>query len=312
MEEEKKGSNRIVLVVLLLLLLLGSIGYNVYQGSQFSALEKKVSESEKQLIESDKLKEELKAEMAKVQADLDEYKGKAESVDSLISIKEAELQEKATRINQLLKDNKISFNKYLKFKDEMEDWKYNAEKYLGQVQELTAQNKKLKEENEELKSTVATTSKEKDALYEKNTELGLRVALAAQLIAQDINVVGVKVKSSGKERETLKANQMDKLKIVFNVPENHASKDGTKTVFAKIMDPTGQPIVLENAGSGSFKVGNTEAKYTFKEDIKYDNTAKTFNIYWQDVKEAKLLDGTYTIELFTEGYKMGEKNFTVK
>ncbi len=306
-EREQKNGNRVILI-LLLLLLLGSIGFNVYQLNQGKKKEVIV---QKEMVESQNLRDTLQNELKQINSELEAYRGKNNEMDAVIQEKERELSATADRINKLLKDNKITYNKYLRAKDEVDMWRYNAEKYLAQVTELSKENAKLKEENTSLNSTVKEKVKENDRLTDQNINLTNKVSLGAQLKAESINVQGVRM-SGGKERETSKISKLDKIRICFNLPENHVADNGNRDVYVKITDPSNQPVYLESAGGGKFQVEGKDATYTSKDQIFYDNVPKNYCIYWNSPKDAHLKDGTYTVELFTEGYKMGEKNFTLK
>jgi peptidoglycan hydrolase CwlO-like protein len=310
-DQQKDGSKKIV-VILLALFLLGSVAFNVFQWMNKEKIEKNEAEIKEKLVSSDKLKEDLQKELEQSKADLSEFKGKTASLDAMIAQKEAELQEKASKIEKLLKDNKISYNKYLRVKDEMDDWKYNAEKYLAQVQELSEQNKKLKQQNEDLSATVSNNVKKMNELEDQNVTLNNKVALGAQLKAENLVITGIKVKSSGSERETNKASQVQKIKFCFTLPENHITDNGNKEIFIKLTDPSGQPVFKETNGGGTFSLNGQSAKYTSKQSIFYDNVPKNYCIYWNGASDANLQDGIYSAELFVEGYKLGEKNFTLK
>lgn len=308
-EEKEKRRRGGAILIILVLLLLGSVGFNIYQ---YVSTEKKEQVLNEELVSSQDLRNELQKELEDYKSQLSEYKGKANKLDTMIAQKENELLEKAQRIEKLLRDNKISYNKYLQAKDEIEKWKYYADKYVKQIDELNEQNKKLVAQNQDLKEEVKTKVRELDKLTDENVMLNNKVSLGAQLKAENMTVTGVRFKSSGKERETSKAKQIEKLKICFDVPENHIADNGNREIFIRVIDPKGQTISVESLGSGKFSTGGEEALYTTKDEIFYDNMPKNYCLYWGFANQVNLEEGQYKIELFTEGYKMGERNFTIK
>ncbi len=308
-KEEEKKDRKTGLVWLLLLFLLASIGLNIYL---FSSTEKKDQLLNKEMVESDNLKKDFQKQLDSAHTQLEEYKGKNAKMDARIQEIESDLKAKEARISSLLKDNKITYNKFVDAKDEIDKWKYYAGKYLKQVDELSEENKRLSTENKDLTTEVKKNKHDIDQLTDENITFKNKVALGEQLKATNMVITGVRMRSSGKERETNRASQIEKIKICFDIPENHVADNGNRDIFIKVNDPAGQPVVIQSMGSGTFTYQGTESSYTSKEQVFYDNAPKNFCIYWGFAKDAHLKTGTYTIELYTEGYKMGEKNFTVK
>ena len=143
-----------------------------------------------------------------------------------------------------------------------------------------------------------------------NVGLSNRISLAERLSAQNITITGVKLKSSGHERETDRSSQMDKIKICFDVPENRAAKSGNRDVYMQLIDPHGQTVAIEALGSGVTTLDRDQIQYTMKQEIDFENDAKNYCIYWG--KDTPFEPGKYDILLMTGGYKMGEKSYTIK
>jgi len=308
-KQEEKKDRKGAILWLLLLLLLGSLGLNIYL---FSATEKKDQLLNKEMVDSDHLRTDFQKQMDSAKAQLQQYKGKTAEMDALIKQKEQDLEEKAKRISVLLRDNRVTYNKFVDAKDEIDKWKYYAGKYLKQVDELSEENKRLSAENKGLNEVVQKNKKDMDKLIDENITYKNKVSLGEQLKATNINITGIKMRSSGKERETNRAGQIEKIKICFDIPENHVANNGNRDIYIKVNDPSGQPVVIQSLGSGTFSYQGAESSYTTKEQIFYDNDPKNYCVYWGFAKDAHLKSGTYTIELYTEGYQMGAKNFTVK
>lgn len=305
--EEQRPKRNNVLIIVLILLLIGAIGFNVYQYYNKQRNDKILND---EVVSTNEIKNELRKQRDSILAQLDEFKGKSAKLDTLIMEKEKELIEKQEKIEKLLKENKISYNKYLAIKDEMAKWKYYAQKYQKDIERLSEENKKLTAQNQTLTTEVKQKKHTIDTLLDVNVDLSNRISLAERLSAQNIEITGVKFKSNNKERETNRSSQLDKIRICFDIPENLAAKSGSRDIYLQILDPNGQTVAIESLGSGVTKLGAEDVQYTTKQTIDYDKEAKNYCIYWG--KDSRFEPGKYNLILMTSGYKLGEKSYTIK
>ncbi len=307
-DEPVRGNKTNVATILLVLLLLASVGFNIFQ---YYAREKKERVLNEQMVSSESLRTILQRQRDSLSQQLNEYKGRVGELDTLIAQRERELIEKAAQIDKLLKSNKISYNKYLSVKDDIERYKYYADKYLKEIETLSQENKKLASENVTLKTEVKEKVKAIDVLKDQNVSLGNKVSLASKLTAENIEITGVRFKGGSKERETSRASQIEKLKICFDIPENKVAYAGNKDIYVQIIDPRGQTVSIDALGSGVTTVDGSETQYTTKEQVAYNNEPVNQCIYFGKGTQ-KFDEGKYNIVIYTEGYKMGEKSFNIK
>ena len=181
---------------------------------------------------------------------------------------------------------------------------------------LTTQNKTLNNENTGLKTEVTGLKTDKTALSDsvysvtvKNRELAEKVTLAAALKAMSINITTFN--SRGKEFEggDYKAKRIDKVKVFFKLAENPLTKKEDKTVYMRMLDTQGNVISDMATGSGTFQFGGKETVYTAKQVVTYDNSGQVVDMFYQ--RGANYEKGKYTIELYSEGFRIGQGNFNV-
>ncbi|TAG66333.1 MAG: hypothetical protein EAZ26_09775, partial [Runella slithyformis] len=149
------------------------------------------------------------------------------------------------------------------------------------------------------------------SLSARNRELSEKVTIASALKAE--NVTANAISSRGKERDggTYKAKRIDKIKIDFNLAPNPISKNGSREVYLRMLDPEGAVIADMATGSGTFVSGGRETVYTAKQTIDYSNdgTPATF-IYSRG--GIPLKKGEHSIELHCDGFRIGTGVFKVK
>ena len=256
-----------------------------------------------------------KTKLDSISAQLDEKIAEIQqlggSVDSLVAMKQQLEKDKRS-----LKDlNTYSAKKY-------EDKIRSYEAVLNQKDRDIAQ---LKEElgvvtakNEELSQAVSGLQGERAALADsvtnyavQNRELSEKVTMASALRAENITVNAMT--SKGKEREggSYKARRIDKLKVSFALAPNSIARQDRKEVFLRILDPNGAVLSDMATGSGAFIYNGREMIYSSKEAVNFDNTRQSLDIMYGR-GGVPFKDGKYTVELYSEGFKIGQGDFTVK
>lgn len=168
-------------------------------------------------------------------------------------------------------------------------------------QELTRENTTLKESNTELNREVQSLSTEKTKLK----------SLASRLQASALKVETLKKKwLSGKETGTLKARDVEAFRISFNINENNVADAGQKTIYVKITGPEGTTYPGP-AGESTFDYDGKSSKYTYKVVTTFENETKPVEpSIWKPNNSLKT--GKYTIEIYSEGYKMGSAVLDLK
>ena len=184
-------------------------------------------------------------------------------------------------------------------------------------QQLASQNQTLYSENSTLKTEKSSLLTEKAALsdsvssYTKtNRELKEKVTLAAALKAMNISVKAINSKGRERDGEAFKARRVSNVKVTFKLAENPLTKKENKTVYLRLVDPTGTIISDLATGSGAFMYGGKETIYTAKQSVFFDNTGQTVDFIYN--RGAGYGKGVHTIELYSEGFKIGQGTFEIK
>lgn len=168
--------------------------------------------------------------------------------------------------------------------------------------ELLSENTGLKVEKNELSNEISS-------LNEESEKLASQVAIASQLKAENIGIFAVN--TSDKERESPFRNKhIDKLKVIFTISENEVAPIEGKDILIRIIDSNGQVLFDVANGSGTFMLNNKEEFYTASQEILFDNSRQTITFLYDKVSDYAL--GQYTMEIYTEDYKMGLLTFVVK
>ena len=280
-------------LILLLLLLAAGVGYLYYSLDQ----QKKMNQDMQELAELDK--KEMQNEYEQFAQQYSEMKTQINN-DSII----AQLTQEQLRTQQLLKELKeVKANdarEITRLKKELATCRAVIRSYVLEIDSLNRLNENLTAENTRVKGQFEEATRQIESLNTEKSSLSEKVAIAAQLDATGISM-------SLKDKKGKNTNKVDKAKniqINFNIAKNVTASNGIRTLYVRIMTPTGG--VLTNGGT--FNYENKSLQYSMKKGIEYTGNETPVSMYW-NVAEF-LSAGTYKVSVFADGQMIGSRNFS--
>lgn len=283
----------------------------------YSSQSEKIEHAQTTVAELQNTNEQLKLENEQIQLDnefqslenqFQSIETQSKSVRGVVNDSISKEYKKAKkRIEELRKELKNEKNKSAKrikeLQGEIETLKGILRHYVAQIDSLSKENKNLREENTQIKnqntelsSRVERVSGEKKVLEEK------------MVLAEKLNVTGVSFSALNKkgknEKNITKAKQ---LKVTFTIPQNNSTPVGVKNLYLRITSPEGTLL----GGAGTFNFEGANLQCTARKQIEYGGEEiGGITIYW-DVNTA-LNPGEYLVELFTDGYRLTSRRYTMK
>jgi len=311
MENEEKKLKRYRTIIIfqsvfniLLLLLLGFFTFTYFK------TDKKLAVKEVELFQSDSAKVQLDNLLKETDLELTEYKGKNNVLDQFLREKNDSLQQFADRIENLLRKGKLTREELAKANEELDVLRYYKRKYIGQIDSLNNVVQLLNTENKTLKTDITKQKRKNEDLNMNIARLNNKVSIGERLSTQNVFVTGVKLRSNGKEKETIRVSQINQLKVTFTLAENYVTEKGKKDLILKVLGPDGATVYNQISGSGTFKFQNEESLYSTKKTIEFTQEAQQVSLYWD--KGSEFVKGNYKAELFCEGFKIGSTEFELK
>jgi predicted nuclease with TOPRIM domain len=218
---------------------------------------------------------------------------------------------------QLEKDKKLLQGSYEDLKEKYSDITDRLEGYTTLLQHQDEEIERLKKVNALLltENTGLKTEKVKlsDSIVQlKQTEKKLieKIEIASALKAENITINALNERGKERDGGVYKAKHIDQLKITFNLAENNVTKIEGKDIYVVIRDQRGEPFYNINTGSGTFIYQNKEIFYTSKQNILFDNTKQVLTFLYK--KGNDYTSGTYTIDIYADGDKIGTSSFVIK
>jgi len=171
------------------------------------------------------------------------------------------------------------------------------------VQVLDQENAGLKTERQQLTDSVTS-------VVSRNQELSSKVTRAAALKAQNVKIYAVNSRGKVKDDDSYKAKRLEKIKLTYKLLDNPLTKEEPKEVFVRVLDPQGAVVSDMANGSGTFMVDGNETIYTTKQTVDYTNDGKSVELLY--TRGIPYKPGKYTVELYSEGFRIGAGEFAVR
>src|SRR5882762_1426586 len=297
--EPKKGNKSAIFIALLLVIILVQ-SVKIYLDYQDKVeVKEQLATTEEDLASTMQKLTDIQAELNQKITEIEKLGGDVKELQKAKAEVETELKrnnKRSAKALQELKDRVEGYQELLKLKDQ------EIEKLKNVNTQLFSENKNLKTKQNKLSDSIVNLAKNKD-------ELATKVAIASQLKAENILIKAVNNK--GKERDSpFKNRQFQKLKVDFNLADNKVAPIEGKKVIIRIIDENGQVIFDVARGSGTFIINGKEEFYTAAQEILFDNTRQKLSYLYE--KGTEYVIGKYSVEIFTDSYKIGSGQFEVK
>jgi hypothetical protein len=303
--------NRILIYSLLAGALLISWGYMFFSNKKATETEEKLTTQN--VAVSSELQE-VKDLYSETSFRLDSLMGENETMSENLNTKNAEIVKMRSEIAKIL-SNKNATDAELKkarrmiseLNGKVEGLAAEVEKLEGENATLSAENSQVKKAKEEIENDLLATQASKT---QTEQELADTKDVASTLKASNINILAINEKSGGKERETTSAKRADKLRVNFTIDDNRLAKSGPKELFVVVSDPTGK-IITYGAGDVFIKRDGQSQPYTSRVSVNYE-AGKSLPVSYDWKNDKTFTEGKYTIEIFHNGFKIGEQVRTMK
>lgn len=305
----KSNTGRNILTAILVIALLATWGYIIFDKNKTRQEKQDLTT---QIVNSDSAKNELQRELDDAALRLDALKTSNVKADSLLKTKDKDIEALQARVRAIIHDKNATQAQLAEARRLIAQLKGNIETYTAQIDSLTVANAQLTENNRVVTQQRDVAQKNYDSANVVIKQKEDVIDIGSTLHASDFTIEGIKEKKSGKEKVTSKAKRVDKLKISFTVDENRITQSGMKDIYVCITAPDGKPVSVEALGSGTFVTRDGVSKsFTKKIQINYVQGQKQpVSVEWS--QNSKFQTGDYKIEIYNNGFKIGEGSVTLK
>ncbi len=302
-QKNSNGNMRGILTVTLVVALLGTWGYIIWDKNN---VKETLQQKETVIASTSNQRDELQKDLEDATMRYDMLKTSNSKKDSTISSKDREIEEKKSRIQTLLSKVNATAAELQEAKGLINSLNGDIEGYKTTIETLQGQKIQLAQEKAVVTQQRDKIQKDFDSTTVVVREKESVINIGSTLHASNFNIIGVNEKSNGKEKVTSTAKRVDKLRISFDLDENMITQSGQKELYIVITGPDGNPVALEEQGSGKFSTREGEEKtFTQKIDVNYtQNKRQTVSFDWK--QNSNFETGNYKIEVYNNGFKVGE------
>jgi hypothetical protein len=300
---------RTLLTGALVVALLGTWGYIIYDKNK---TKETLTQKETLIASTSTQRDDLQKELEDAAMRYDMLKSSNSKLDSTITSKDRDIEEKRARIQTLLNKANATAAELGEAKRLIASLNGDLESYQNQIEVLQGQKIQLTQEKQSVireRDRVRRDFDSATVVIKQNEDI---LNVGSTLLASNFSITPIDEKRSGKEKATSTAKRVDKLRITFDLNENMIAKSGTKEIYVCITAPDGTPVAVEALGSGTFSTRDGQQKfYTQKLDVDYtQNKKQTVSFDWKQNSDFTI--GNYKIEVFNNGFKVGEATKPLK
>lgn len=286
MSETKPNRTKNIIIALLVLAVV-VIGYLLTRSS--GEVDDLAAEKESLITNLEQMRSELKA----TQTDN----------DSMSTYIDAEEKRLSLLIDSVKGANDVSEKEMKRWKNSYYRLKKSNDRLAEQVDSMNAAYDALNQEKLVVEDSLQGEVVKNEVLSEENRELNKNVAVGSMLQLSKLEVAAYKVRSGGKEKETTSASGADRIKACYTVAKNLIAESGEREVYMRITTPD-LKVLASDEPNHVFNFNGQPLMFSSKQAVFYENDIIESCINLD--KKADLVKGEYMIELYTEGYKLGE------
>lgn len=287
--------------------LVGTWIYHLYDKTQYSQRKNEVYIKDSIAVAQgvqDSLQKIYSSTINTLDAQLDSTKNTAGLLQGELSTKLAEINRLRAEIASILKRNNFK-------KEDLDLARRKTVELQQLVAELQSKNITIEEEKKQItdvldKVNVQVKNLEGNVqnLTQENRALAEKVNLASAFVISELKLSPVMVKND-KEQETNQAKKTSKLVISFAV-QNNVTDYENADVFVVITQPDGRILKNEDVWDATtINLQNgSRINYTRKVRFEYNKGESKQLIFSLNAEE--YLKGTYTMQVYHNGYKIGQ------
>ena len=262
-----------------------------------------------QYVQTVEEKDNLQAELDALIQEHNKIKAEYGDLSKQLSEKDSVILANAAEIKKLI--NKQA--DYRKIKKQLTRLQNITQEYVTEIDQLYTENKRLKEENTQVKTALAESQVQSATLQQDKETLNKKINTAAVLKAYNIHARPIYFKRKGEEVITEKASRVTQIKTTFILSENSLIPAGPVNVYCRIAIPETGRVLTPGAGDAfTFNYQDQKLQYSVKKTINYNGNSETIGLLWDLKEKDKAVKGRYVIQVYTDNLLLGESSFELK
>ena len=244
----------------------------------------------------------LEMDKEQVVFDLEKMRFSYDTLQTENSMIIAEIAAQRDRVDGLLTKVKNGNWALGRAKKEAETLRTIMKGYIATIDSVNQLNNALTEENSAMRDRVEEVQDRNSLLEERQENMSEIIEAGRVLQCADIDAMGVRILSSGRQRETSRADRTDMIKVCFTLLENRISEPGSKLLHLRITGPNENVL---RSGDGD--------EYSASRNIDYANERLDACVFYTNEGGGSGLEpGTYLVEILEEDVVIGSSTIDMR
>lgn len=314
-QQPKKKKDTLYLLIILLLLS-GLVAITIMYRMQGDELNQCSIKRAKQETMMSDMEETFKDYGVAISDDIrDNLDGMLSQYDA-VTIENQEMQDsidaQKARINDLIveleqskKDKRGFIWKIRELQEETETLRSIMKDYLVTIDSLNTLNIELRDNLDLTKNNLNKMTEDRDLYKETSDKYKKQVQKGSKLSAYSFSTIGL----GYNDKQNKRAKKVAKVKSCFTIGENTIAQAGKKNVYIRVISPEGK--VLTKRNTNTINTNSGTIVYSDKRTVDYKNESIDVCIL-ADVRELGLVKGSYIVEIYADGARIGKDSFVLK
>lgn len=183
-----------------------------------------------------------------------------------------------------------------KYENELGTMREIMRRYVVQIDSLNQLNRALAAENVNIRKEATSERLRADAAEEKASELSRKVQMGQVVRARDVEITAL----AANDRPASSAKRAERLRVDFVLSSNELAIPGERPVYARITGPDG--YVMAGDTESLFDFEGDKITFSAMREVDYQNSDLAVGVYYNGTG---IVSGTYTVEIFMDGAKIG-------
>ncbi|MBP6334087.1 MAG: hypothetical protein KA444_01350 [Bacteroidia bacterium] len=300
-EYQEQGPKKGIVIIVITILL----GTNALLLWQFFDKKNSLDLANQTIVTTTAEKDALQAQLNKVKAEFEKAKSENTVLQDELSEKDAAINAKVVEIQRLISLGGPA--QIARARAELAKLNEMNQVYMAQIDSLNVITAQLQAQNLDLTSTLNQEKSKNENLFAENVRLSSKVAAGSILKAHNITTEGLRYKTSGKEFQTNRAKQVQKIRTKFTLAENKVIDKGQLEIYLRVMGPDG---TVMSSKQDTFNASGQALVYTVKQMVDYSNKDEPVEVFW--AKGTEFVKGIYKVEIYHAGFLIGNSTLDLK
>lgn len=301
---DKRSRKLLFLMIFALVLLNAGLIY------QLVTKNNQLQSAQIELVDTTQELDDLKVIEDELRVNLELKSGQNAKLDSIIQLRNSEIQQQVTQIRNLLSKGKVTQSQLRNATKQIVAFKQQVARLTAEIEELSTQNQYLKDENYVMQKQIDAEKEINKKITDENTELTKKVRVGSRIFLSKIEVLPMRESLIGGFKITDRLAKTDKIQFTCVLGNNDLAKQGDMTLFFQVITPNKSTLVSSNSTSGTFNSDGGERMYTVKKVVNFQN--KNEKVSFSLPKTDGMSKGTYVVNVFSQFNKMGTTKFILR